>query len=253
MNTKRRAPEAPHRQTIRAPFEVRNVFGVEARADTDTSTLVRVEGVASVYDHRYDVYGGPANFGWVEQVARGAFDETLAEDPDVVFLLNHEGLPLARTRSGTLTLTAGKTGLEVSAELDRRDTDAGNLLVKMERGDIDEMSFAFRVTRQAWEAHPDHPDDEMSLRTIEAVNLNRGDVSAVTYGASDATTIDIVRSLQLANDVELDEYQAVIAGRLAARSEPSGGMPGGVTGGMPAHLAMLLHIPTNPTLERFTR
>jgi phage head maturation protease len=105
------------------------------------------------------------------------------------------------------------------------------------------MSFAFRVTKQEWEAHADYPDDEMSLRTITEVNLHRGDVSAVTYGASDATTIDIARSLQLADDAELREYQALIVERLAQRSAPDGmseSQP--VTGGMPVHLLHLLRL-----------
>jgi HK97 family phage prohead protease len=208
--------------------------------DAGLGDVTRIRGVASVYNHDYEVYGGPKHMGWVERVAPGAFDQTLAEKPDVVLLLNHDGLPLARTKSGTLELNAGKKGLEVRASLDPRDTEASNLLVKMERGDVSEMSFGFRVTGQAWAAHPDHPEDNQSLRTITAVNLNRGDVSAVTYGANPATTIDITRSLQLADDAELEEYQALIAERLALRT--GGGMPPvtGKPGGMPAHLVAQL-------------
>lgn len=239
----RRTPVLPERQSIRAPWRVTEIRGTRS----DNTNLVAVEGVASVYDYEYEVYGGPSRYGWVERVASGAFDETLADDPDVVFLINHEGMPLARTRSGTLTLTAGRTGLDVRAELDTRDTEASNLLVRMERGDVDEMSFAFRVTQQTWEAHADWPEDEMSLRTITAVNLHRGDVSAVTFGASDATSIDIARSLQFASVAELEEYRALIVERLAASNAP-GGTPGQGSGGMPAHLVQLLRIPPNPLL-----
>lgn len=246
---KRSAPVLPERQTIRVPFRVAEIRST--RASDDGATLVAVEGTASVYDYEYDVYGGPARYGWVERVAKGAFDATLADDPDVVFLANHEGLPLARTKSKTLELTAGKAGLDMRAELDTRDTDVANLLVKMERGDVDEMSFAFRVTKQEWEAHLDYPEDEMSLRTITEVNLHRGDVSAVTFGASDATTIDIARSLQLADDAELRTYQALISERLN-RSAPDG-TSGEGTGGMPAHLVQLLTIPPNPALKEYLR
>lgn len=244
--SERRTPVLPERQSIRAPWRVTEIRGTR----TDNTSLVAVEGVASVYDYEYEVYGGPARMGWVERVAAGAFDETLADDPDVVFLINHEGMPLARTRSGTLTLTAGRTGLDVRAELDTRDTEASNLLVRMERGDVDEMSFAFRVTQQTWEAHADWPDDEMSLRTITAVNLHRGDVSAVTFGASDATSIDIARSLQFATVAELEEYRALIGERLAASNAP-GGTPGQGSGGMPAHLVQMLRIPANPQLKDY--
>ena len=35
--------------------------------------------------------------GYTETIARGAFTKTLSERPDVQLLINHEGLPLART------------------------------------------------------------------------------------------------------------------------------------------------------------
>lgn len=248
---KRKAPDIPCRQIIRVPFN--GARWVETRS-SDGDNLVKVEGVASVFDYQYEVYGGPANYGWYERVAKGAFDATLKEDPDVVFLANHEGLPLARTTSGTLQLSSGKTGLDMVAELDRRDTEVNNLIVKMERGDVNEMSFAFRVTKQTWEAHPDYPDDEMSLRTIQEVNLNRGDVSAVTYGASDATAISIARSLQLADDAELEEMQALIAERLNRSHAAHDGMSEREeVGGMPAALVQMLRITPNPTLQEYFR
>lgn len=238
---KRNTPVLPERQAMRAEFRVTEI---RASAGATDGGLVDVTGVASVYGYQYDVYGGPGSGGWVEQVARGAFDQTLAENPDVVFLVNHDGLPLARTKSGTLALAAGDTGLEVRSQLDPRNTDAANLLNALERGDITEMSFAFRVTQQQWSIHPDFPGDEMGLRTITEVNLHRGDVSAVTYGASDATSIDVARSLRLADDAQLLEYQQLIAQRLALRSGTPDGMsePQPETGGMPAHLLHLLRL-----------
>lgn len=250
---KRNTPVLPERQITPFPFRVTEIRG--ARAAEGGGTLVRVEGEATVYGYRYEVYGGPAHMGWFEEVSRGAADETLAADPDVVFLLNHTGLPVARTKSGTLQLKGTKTGLFVASDLDTRDTDVSNLLVKMERGDVDEMSFAFRVTRQRWTNHEDYPDDEMAVRFIEAFNIHRGDVSAVTFGASDATSIktvetDIARSLQFASAAELEEYQALIAERLAVSNAP-GGTPGQGSGGMPAHLVQMLRIPANPLLEDY--
>jgi phage head maturation protease len=47
---------------------------------------------------------------------------------------------------------------------------------------LDEMSFAFRVTRQEWS-----PD--WMQRDILEYNINRGDVSVVTYGANPATSV----------------------------------------------------------------
>jgi len=67
----------------------------EVRAEDDAVT---VEGYAAVFDED-TVIGGQ----WMERIAPGAFTNALGRD-DVTFLINHEGLPLARTRSGTLEL-----------------------------------------------------------------------------------------------------------------------------------------------------
>lgn len=243
---KRDTPDLPDRQTIRVPFFPGDddvEFRIEQTSDGGLQS-VRVAGVASVYDYEYEVYGGPAVGGWYERIARGAFDETLAKSPDVVLLLNHEGMPLARTKSGTLTLTNEKKGLGVKAELDMTNPLVQTLASSLSRGDVDEMSFAFRVTEQTWEAHKKYKDDEMSLRTITAVNLHRGDVSAVTYGASDKTTINLTRSLELATDAELRELQALIAERLdrSDNAAHDGMSERERDGGMPPNLLHLLRL-----------
>lgn len=256
MTEKRNVPQLPERQTIRVPFFTGWGGDAEFRIQRDKTGDVKamtVEGVASVYDYEYEVYGGPKNMGWVERIAKGAFDATLKEKPDVVLLLNHEGMPLARTKSGTLDLKAGKSGLEVRANLDTANPLVQTLSSALDRGDVDEMSFAFRVTKQDWQAHADFPDDEMSLRTITEVNLHRGDVSAVTYGASDATSIDVARSLRLANDDELQQYQALIAERLNRSQAAPDGMSERDTGGMPAHLVQMLRITPNPLLQEYSK
>jgi HK97 family phage prohead protease len=97
-----------------------------------------------------------------------------------VLVINHAGLPLARTKSGTLRLEPDAVGLRVFAELDASDPDVRALLPKMRRGDVDEMSFAFRVVDDVWT--PDY-----SEREITQVNLHRGDVSVVTFGANPHT------------------------------------------------------------------
>lgn len=162
----------------------------EFRAEGDSLTL---NGYASVFDHGYDVYGGPSKGGWTEFVDRGAFKKTLGEKPDLHLLINHEGMPLARTKSGTLSLSTDSKGLKVSANLDRVDPDVQRLETKMKRGDMDEMSFAFRVMRQEWNG------DETERRLME-VSLDKGDVSVVNFGANPATSAKI-RSLSDALDV----------------------------------------------------
>lgn len=165
----------------------------EFRANGDHLEL---DGLASVFDEPYDVLGGPP-VGWSEVVDRRAFNATLAANPDLHLLINHEGMPLARTKSGTLLLSVDGRGLRVRAPgLDRRDPDVQRLEVKMARGDMDEMSFAFRVKGQEWSR-----DD--SQRRLTEVSLHKGDVSIVNHGANPATSAELLRAV-----AELDPAEA---------------------------------------------
>lgn len=149
---------------------------------------LKFEGYASVFDAPYDIYGGPPQ-GWHEIVTRDAFKKTLTEKPDLHLLINHEGMPLARTKSGTMKLATDNHGLLVRADLDRRDPMVQSLQVKMERGDMDQMSFAFRVKKQAW-------SDDETHRYLEEVSLHKGDVSVVNFGANPATAATIRSAIE---------------------------------------------------------
>ena len=158
-------------------LEARVWSGVEIRSK-EGDTGVRVVGYASTYDQPYPIWGGAAAGGFDETIAAGAFDKSVREKDDVRFLVNHDGVPLARTKSGTMTLEADDVGLLVDADLDPTSPHVAGLRSAMERGDMDQMSFAFEVTRQTWS--PDY-----SQRTITEVRLY--DVSVVTYPANDQT------------------------------------------------------------------
>lgn len=143
---------------------------------------VTVEGYAAVFDEE-TVIGGQ----WREQIARGAFRDAIGRD-DVVFLINHAGLPLARTRSGTLELSEDEVGLRIRAQLDPTDPDVRSIVPKMKRGDLDKMSFAFIPTRQQWD-----DEEKMPRRTITQAELY--DVSIVTTPAYDGTSIGLRSAL----------------------------------------------------------
>lgn len=158
-----------------------NTHDVELREVSDGT--LRFTGYASVTERAYEVGD------FEETIARGAFKRTLSENPDVVLLLNHDGLPLARTKSGTLTLSEDARGLRVDADLNPADPDVQRVKPKLERGDVDEMSFAFRATSQDW-------NEDYTQRRITGATIHRGDVSIVTYGANDASTGGIVGALR---------------------------------------------------------
>lgn len=155
---------------------------LEFREDKATGQVL-LRGYAATYEP-YDCYGGPDAGGWVEQLRGDAFQKTLRAQPDVMLLLNHTGAPLARTKSGTMTLSCDRRGLLVEAQLDPSDPDVQALLPKMRRGDLDEMSFAFRVKDQEW-------NDDYTHRTIREVSLQKGDVSVVNYGMNPNTRVAV--------------------------------------------------------------
>ncbi len=146
--------------------------------DADGITLT---GYASTFNDPYDM-------GWyTESVDPGAFKRTLGAKPDVRMLINHADLPLARTTSGTLTLDTDKRGLRVQANLDPSDPDVARLTPKMKRGDLNQMSFAFRVSGP----DGDQWSDDFSQRTLRALDLNNGDVSVVTYPANPNASVSL--------------------------------------------------------------
>jgi HK97 family phage prohead protease len=160
------------------------VKDVEARQAEDGT--MRLRGYAAVFND------ASVPLPFKETIAPGAFRKTLSETPDVRLLINHEGLPLARTKNGTLTLTEDERGLFMDAEI--ADTNEGRDLYKLvERGDVDQMSFAFRVIRQKW-------NEDRSVRTLTEVSLADGDVSVVTYPAYPTTTVEAREALQNAMD-----------------------------------------------------
>lgn len=160
------------RRLSSAEFELREV----ANGTGGTNLLYSGYACVTGADYGMEDWLGP----WTERVAPGAFRRTLAENPDVNFLLNHQGMSLARTKPGTLQLHEDDKGLLSEATLDPVNPMVIALRSAIERGDIDEMSFAFRVMAQEW-------DGDYSDRTISEVSIHHGDVSAVNFGANPHT------------------------------------------------------------------
>ena len=154
---------------------------LEIREEDDAP--IRVSGYAAIFGEETNIAGM-----FTEVIERGAFKSAIERGDDVVFVINHEGLPLARTRSGTLKLTEDERGLFIETDLDPMDPDVRSIVPKMKRGDLDKMSFAFVPTRQEWDDSGDLPK-----RTIQDLQLY--DVAIVTTPAYEGTDIGL-RSLE---------------------------------------------------------
>lgn len=146
---------------------------LEVRALEDGTKLI---GYAAVFDSPSE----PMPF--VEYVRRGAFTKTLNDGADVRLLIDHEGVPLARTKSGTLTLIEDQRGLRVEADLDPTNPDAARIISAMRRGDLSQMSFAFRTIKDSW-------NTDRSVRELREVQLF--DVSIVTFPAYEETVAEL--------------------------------------------------------------
>lgn len=140
----------------------------------------KLVGYALTYEQPYDVNGGPDRGGFVEVIARGAARRAVTERHDVRLLVDHKGSPLARTKSGTLVLRSDDHGLRVEATLDPSSPDAQSLLAALRRGDLDAMSFGFRVPPGG---------DKWSGSVRRIADLDVVDVSVVTYPANPATSV----------------------------------------------------------------
>lgn len=185
---------------------------VEVRAEADAIT---VEGYAAVFNQPTDIGGY-----FREQIAPGAFTDAIGRD-DVVFLINHDGLPLARTRSGTLELSQDDHGLKMRSVLDPEDPDVRAIAGKMKRGDLDKMSFAFYPDVEEWDETGDVP-----LRTIRSAALY--DVSIVTTPAYDGTEIGL-RSLKAFREQQAKHNRSFAKERLRMkmRMHPAFAQEGG--------------------------
>ncbi|PAP79625.1 hypothetical protein B1759_15000 [Rubrivirga sp. SAORIC476] len=162
------------------------VTGLETRAGEDDGPKVLV-GYAAKFDK-------PSNLRYFTEVIRaGAFSVAIDEGDDVRALFNHDvNLVLGRTKSGTLTLREDAVGLKV--EITLPDTQlARDLCTSIERGDVDQMSFAFVVIEERWTEEVSEDAEGRSVRTVlrELLSVRLYDVSPVTFPAYDDTEIGV--------------------------------------------------------------
>lgn len=157
--------------------------GIELRKKSETNSAVVLRGYAA----KFEVLSEPM-WGFRERIAKGAFDDVLGDDVRALF--NHDASHvLGRTKSGTLSIVQDDTGLAYEVELP--DTSSARDLIKViERGDVDQSSFAFTVEKDNWT----EDDDGRIIRTIEKMK-RLYDVSPVTYPAYPDATVGI-RSME---------------------------------------------------------
>lgn len=157
----------------------RRMICKEVRAEAGADGKPMIRGYAAVFNQLSEDLGG-----FREQLSTGAFSDAMSSS-DVRALVNHDpNMVLGRNKAGTLAMREDAAGLYV--EITPPDTQAArDLITSMQRGDINQMSFAFTVARedQTWTRDGTGP----WLRTIKKVS-RLYDVSVVTYPAYQQTT-----------------------------------------------------------------
>lgn len=140
-------------------FEVRSI---QEEYDTEKYCGV-VEGYAVVFET-------PATYDYTEVIDRHALDNTNMNDCVLRYNHSEDGFSVARTRNGSLELRIDENGLYIKAYV--INTQFGRDLYRMiEEGLVDQMSFAFSVTKEEWD------NETYTRRILEIDKLY--DVSAV--------------------------------------------------------------------------
>ena len=169
--------------------ETRVTDAMQMRAE-ETSDGLTLRGYATTFDSEYEITDA---LGTYVERGPGAFTRTLDHGADVRLLINHDGLPLARTKSGTLALEQDDTGLLCEARLDGESPLVRSLKSAMDRGDADQMSFAFRVVKQDW--NDDYTD--RTIREASTVRRQRRDLPANPATGVSLRTAASLRGLDL--------------------------------------------------------
>ena len=137
-----------------------------------------VEGYASTYEpyEMMEIDGEK----YYERIDRHAFDE--ADLSDVVFLRDHEGRVLARTKNGAITLSIDDIGLRQRTNLGLTEASR-EMRDDIKAGNYTQMSFSFIVAE-------DHFDRASRTRVIDRIG-KVFDISAVAFPANPGTNIGL--------------------------------------------------------------
>ena len=162
----------------------RRAFGDYELRKVGDNGAVLFRGHAAVFDQTTTIGGA-----FRERVDPNAFNKTLSDRFNVKFLYNHdEDSVMASVKTGSLRLDVDERGLVTEADLPHDDVDVQRLVPKIQRGDVDEMSFAFRSIVDEWDETPE--DGGLPIRTLKEVQLF--DVSPVTFPAYEGTDAEAV-------------------------------------------------------------
>lgn len=165
---------------IRDNREYRNLGTFETNTEEDSEFIVR--GYASTFEP-YLMFEDDG-IQYFERIAPTAFEG--ADMSDVVFLRDHTGRVLARTKNGALNLTTDTHGLLSVTDLGLTNASK-EMFEDIRTGNYSQMSFSFVIARGG-----DHFEEEARkvTRVIDRIE-KLYDVSAVSFPANPGTDIGV--------------------------------------------------------------
>lgn len=158
--------------------EIRQMRSIASEFQTrEDGEDLKIEGHFAVFNSIYDIGAGMS-----EEVAPGAFSETLSGD--IRALVNHDTtLVLGRTSAHTLELREDTRGLWGSISINPNDTDAMNLYQRVKRGDVSQCSFGFDILEEDTEIR-ENGDVHWTIKKVRLY-----EVSCCTFPAYESTNI----------------------------------------------------------------
>ena len=165
-----------------------DITNLQTRDGTGNEPVV-ISGYAAVFNSKTSI----GDF-FEEVIAPGAFARTISENGDIRALFNHNwDHVLGRTKNGTLKVEEDTRGLKFEVELPNTSL-ARDLAESMRRGDINQCSFGFWATGEAWDYSV-----EPAVRTLNEVELY--EISVVSIPAYEDTEVSL-RSKEIDEQVE---------------------------------------------------
>ena len=160
-------------------------YKIELRTKESDNEKGVIEGVPIVFNRQTKIQDWDGEF--YETIDKRALDK--ADLTDVLLFINHDTQKIALARSkngkGTMSFEIKEDGLHFRAKLDiENNTEARSLYSAIQRGDMDGMSFMFRVKKDEWE----DIDKEVPKRTIKEISIVH-EISVVNFPAYTDTKI----------------------------------------------------------------
>ena len=162
--------------------EIRSI-DIDIQKSTGEEPL-KLRGYAIVYNSLSEPLYGDL---FRERINRGAFTKSLLENDQVCLWGHDTRYVLGRKSSGTLILREDDKGLYFEVSLPNT-TWARDLKESVDRGDIKQMSFGFKVVRENWiDDKETLKEYSMPIREINEITLH--EISLVTFPAYPQTNV----------------------------------------------------------------